>query len=71
MLFRSHVFLKLTADQGLVFRLDQRLMSGQLVVNRAGLFGSSNPGLKVNQSIKFSRLQMFSTASVLSSLRLF
>ena len=37
---RSCVFLKLTADQVLVFRLDRRLMSGQLVENRAGLFGS-------------------------------
>ena len=33
-------FLKSTADQVLVFRLDRGLMSGLLVENRAGLFGS-------------------------------
>ena len=37
---RSSVYLKLTADQELVFRLDRGLMCGKLVENRAGLFGS-------------------------------
>jgi len=34
---RSHVFLKLTADRLLVFRLDRGLMFCLLVENRAGL----------------------------------
>ena len=38
--WRSSIFLKLTADQVLVFRLDRGLMSGKLVENRAGFFGS-------------------------------
>ena len=37
---RSSVFLKLTTEQVLVFRLDRGLMSGYLVESRAGLFGS-------------------------------
>ena len=38
---RGHVFFfKLTTDQVLLFRLDCRLMSGLLVENRVGLFGS-------------------------------
>ena len=41
-------FLKLTADQVLLFRLDRGPMSGKLVENRAGLFGrpvNAHPGL--------------------------
>ena len=55
-------FLKLTADQVLLFRLDRGLMSGLLVENRAGLFGkpvNAHPGLNVNQIITFSSMQMF------------
>ena len=39
-LIKVTCFLKLTADQVLVFRLDRGLMSGQLVVYRAGLYGT-------------------------------
>ena len=62
---RSSVFLKLTADQVLVFRLDRGRMSDSLVENRAGLFGKQvnahhyHPGLNVNQIITFSSTQMF------------
>ena len=59
---QDHVFFKLTADQVLLFRLDRGLMSGQLVGNRAGLFGkpvNAHPGLNVNQIITFSSTQMF------------
>ena len=38
-------------------------MSGLLVVNRAGLFGSRS-GLNVNRSINFSCIQMFFTAFI-------
>ena len=54
-------FLKLSADQVLVFWLDRGLMSGKLVENRAGLFGkpvNAHPGLNVTQIITFSSMQM-------------
>ena len=56
------MFLKLTADQVLVIRLDRGLMSGELVENRAGLFGkpvNAHSGLNFNQIITFSSMQMF------------
>ena len=59
---RSSVFLKLTTDQVLGFRLDRGLMYGWLVENRAGLFGkpvNAHPGSNVNQIITFPSMQMF------------
>ena len=56
------MFLKVSADHVLVFRLDRGLMSGQLLENRAGLFGkpvNAHPESNVNQIIVFSSMQMF------------
>ena len=53
---RSSVFLKVSADHVLVFRLDRGLMSGQLVENRAGLFGkpvNADPESNGNQILLY------------------
>ena len=61
---KGHVFLKLAADQVLVF--DWIAGSCQVVIRGwAGLFGNwvnANPGLKVNRSINLSSTQVFFTA---------
>ena len=54
---RSSVFWSWPLTRCWFFRLDRGLMSGQLVENRAGLFGkpvNAHPGLNVNQIITFS-----------------
>ena len=51
------VFLKLIADQVLVFRLDRGLMSGLLVDVRKPV--NANPGLKVNRIIIFLLYKCF------------
>ena len=66
---RSSVFLKVSADHVLFFRLDRGLMSGQPLENRAGLFGkpvNAHPESNVNQIITFTSMQMFLLLSCVS-----